>query len=88
MSIRKSIIVLTAYAYIRIMVYMAETKAKRNKQGIDEGHMLVRLEPALIKRMQRFQQGYRFKSRNDVIRWLLEFALGNKQVGKSAEERP
>ena len=52
-------------------------KATEDKQPV---HML--LDKAILERLDDFRFKYRFQSRTEAARWLLDWALGEKPVPK------
>jgi metal-responsive CopG/Arc/MetJ family transcriptional regulator len=45
----------------------------------------MRLEATLLRRLDDFRFKYRFESRSETARWLLEWALSNKPVPPKGE---
>jgi metal-responsive CopG/Arc/MetJ family transcriptional regulator len=49
----------------------------------DDKQMLhMRFDAALLKRLDDFRFKHRFESRTDAVRWLLDWALGQKPTPK------
>jgi hypothetical protein len=50
--------------------------AKTEDSDLQMVHM--RMEPVLLKRVDDFRFKHRFENRSQAIRWLLDWALGQK----------
>jgi hypothetical protein len=58
------------------------------KTNPDESQMVhMRLDAALIKRLEDFRFGNRFQTRTEAVRWLIEAALDKKLAPKAAGKK-
>lgn len=61
------------------LVYSAEMAEKKQLQMVH-----LRLEQAMLDRLDDLRFKYRFESRTEAIRWLLDWALGQNPKPKKS----
>jgi hypothetical protein len=69
----------------RDMLYTLYTDMAKHQ--FDEAQMVhMRIEQALVKRLDDFRFKHRFESRSEVARWLLYWALDQKPKPQEAQK--